>query len=79
MYYVYILYSLSKDKYYIGQTEDLKRRIEQHCLGRNLGAADWVLKYSETYSSRSEAVRREIEIKSKKRRSYLESLISSVG
>ncbi|MFW6249215.1 MAG: GIY-YIG nuclease family protein [Bacteroidota bacterium] len=27
---VYILYSKSKDKYYIGQTNDLERRFHEH-------------------------------------------------
>ncbi len=79
MHFVYILYSPTKDKYYIGQTEDMERRVEPHNLRKNLGANDWQLKYFEQYETRSEAVRRESEIKSKKRRAYLEHLISSVG
>ena len=77
MFYVYIIYSALKDKYYIGQTSDLEKRLETHRLRKNLGANDWVLKYSETFTKRSEAVKRELEIKNKKRRAYIESLISS--
>ncbi|MEN9346244.1 MAG: hypothetical protein RLZZ60_1713 [Bacteroidota bacterium] len=77
MFYVYILYSEVADKYYIGQTEDIDQRIVIHNLRRNLGMNDWQLKYFENHETRSEAVRRESDIKSKKRRAYLEHLISS--
>jgi putative endonuclease len=77
MFYVYIIYSEIADKYYIGQTEDIDQRIVIHNLRRNLGMNDWQLKYFENHETCSEAVRRESEIKRKKRRAYLEHLISS--
>ena len=76
-YTVYILYSASKDKYYIGQTEDINKRHADQIIRKNLGASDRVLAYRETYEKRSEAVKRESEIKSKKRRTYIESLIAT--
>jgi putative endonuclease len=79
MFYVYILYSSTKDKYYIGQTQDIQERIITHNTRKNLGANDWELKYSEAFETRSEAILRESEIKKKKRRTYLEHLISSAG
>ena len=81
-FYVYILYSVSADKYYVGQTEDLEDRIFRH---NNSGSRftkfthDWQLIYTENFSTRSEAVKRESEIKNKKSRKYIEFLISSVG
>ena len=30
MYYLYILYSEKYDKYYVGQTKDLERRVVEH-------------------------------------------------
>ena len=74
---VYIIYSPSIDKYYVGHTENLNKRIEEHRFKKNLGANDWLLKYSETFFTRSEAMVREIEIKKKKRRTYLEWLINT--
>lgn len=56
MFFVYILYSPSKDKYYIGQTQDLQDRVNTHNLRKNLGANDWQIKYSEEFESRSEAI-----------------------
>ncbi len=76
-FYTYILYSISIDKYYIGQTEDVEKRLSEHIIRKNLGASDWQLKHTEQFTSRSEAVKRELEIKKKKRRSYIEWLIAS--
>jgi putative endonuclease len=58
MFHVYIIYSESKDKYYIGQTSDIEKRLETHRIRKNLGANDWILKYSETFATRREAVKR---------------------
>ena len=33
MYYIYILYSPSADRYYVGQTQDYLARLEQHNTG----------------------------------------------
>jgi putative endonuclease len=69
------------DQYYIGHTENVSDRIFRH---NNSGskstkkATDWVLKYTEEFGTRGEAMKRELEIKSKKSRKYIEFLISSV-
>jgi len=75
---VYIIFSKSLDRYYIGQTKNLENRLYRH---RNSGskstkkAKDWVLVYKELFVNRSFAVKREFEIKSKKSRVYIEQLI----
>lgn len=62
-YTVYILYSASLDKYYVGFTSDLEERIRKHntnhkgFTGRDNG--DWKLRWKEVYSSKSEAMFRE--------------------
>jgi putative endonuclease len=79
---VYILYSEKRDKYYIGQTEDLENRLLIHNAGRNTSTKagiPWTLKYTETFQTRSEATIRETEIKKKKSRKYIEWLISTAG
>jgi putative endonuclease len=76
MYFLYILYSRSKDKFYIGQTYDIDKRVAEHRLNANLGATDWELMYTESFLTRSDAMKRELEIKAKKRRTYIEWLIS---
>ena len=34
MYYVYIIQSVKDNSYYVGSTEDLKRRLQEHNRGR---------------------------------------------
>ena len=80
MFSVYIIYSNKIDQYYIGQTENIENRLYRH---NNSGskstkkANDWVLMYTEEFPTRVLAVKREAEIKKKKSRVYLESLIRS--
>jgi putative endonuclease len=79
MYYVYILYSKSIDKYYVGQTYDLDMRIFRHSFKTTKytkRADDWNLVYKEEFANRSLAMNGEKEIKSKKSREYIEKLIS---
>ena len=79
---VYIIYSSSLDQYYIGHSEDLEDRVFRH---QNSGskstkkANDWKLVYHKSFQTRAEAVSREMEIKKKKSRKYIEWLIRSDG
>ena len=78
MYYVYILYSARLDRYYVGSTNDIERRMLDHNRGKTSYARQgmpWELKYTEQYHTRSEAMRRESQIKQQKSRVYIESLI----
>ena len=81
-YYVYILYPEKCDRYYVGQSEDLERRYDEHNSGKGgkytKSCKPWKLVYSEIYEGRSLAVQREIEIKRKKSRKYIEKLLESV-
>ena len=79
MFIVYILFSKTRNKYYIGHTENLENRIKEHIMRKNLGASDWELVYKESFATRGEAMQRELEIKSKKKRTYIEWLVSSAG
>lgn len=80
MFTVYILRT-SKNTLYTGQTNNLDKRLKQHKSKHALGARylrsfeSFELVYIETYATRAEAMKRELQIKkfSKKRK---ESLIS---
>ena len=66
---VYILQSDSMDGFYIGQAEDLHKRLKKHNDGESRSTKSgrpWRLVYSEEFPSRSEAVRRERYLKSPK-------------
>jgi len=80
MFYVYILYSHSADRYYIGHTDDLRRRVEEHnTVIKNsftFKFRPWVLKASFPVSdSRGEARKAEFCLKKMKSRIIIEKLI----
>jgi len=78
-FYTYIIYSESKDKYYIGHTENIDLRLERHNSGWSKSTKSgipWKIMYFEEYKTKSQAMKREYEIKRKKSRKYIEHLIS---
>ena len=65
--YVYILQSLKDRKYYVGETADVNARLIFHNSGKQRSTKNRIpfqLVLSEIFSSRSQALRREKEIKS---------------
>lgn len=67
MYYVYILISLKDKRFYIGYTEDLKRRYKEHSDGRVESTKNRLpmkLVCYEAYSYKGEALLREKFLKS---------------
>lgn len=78
MFYTYILKSEKNKSFYIGSCEDMHRRLLQH----NMGAVKstkrfipWIVIYFEQFDLLKEAKQREIQIKSWKKRSAIESII----
>ena len=62
MYYVYVLWTSAKRRFYIGWTGDLRRRIAEHNRGENTSTKygrPWVVLYYEAYQSDSLAKQRE--------------------
>ena len=77
---VYIIYSSKLDRYYVGYSQDIEIRLTQHNTGIShftAKARDWELKYSEAYNTREDAHAREMAIKKKKSRKYIEWLINN--
>ena len=78
MYFVYILYSAEINTYYIGSSENPELRLVKH-LSNHSGytgkAKDWVIVYSEPLSTKTEALKRELQIKKWKSRKMIETLI----
>jgi putative endonuclease len=75
MYYIYILFSLKTNKYYVGSTDDLQKRLKHRNGGSTpstkSGAPNWEIRYTETVPDRATALKRELEIKKKKSRNYI--------
>ena len=79
MYSVYILYSKKYDRYYIGQTDNLKAREARHNNGLVKSTKHyrpWELVYFENYTTRSEAMRRELFLKKQRNKLFYKRLIS---
>ena len=79
MYTLYILHSETLDRYYVGYTNNIARRLEEHNRkkGKYTDAGiPWCLVYSEVYASKKEAMNREKFIKSKKSKIYILELIA---
>jgi len=82
MWFVYIIYSNKIDRYYVGYTDELEWRLERHNQGwgrYTKRGIPWELVYDEKYKTKSEAIKREREIKRKKSRKYLEELVRNAG
>ena len=67
MYFVYMLRSKSiKPVTYVGYTNDLKKRLKLHNLGKGAKftrGRKWLLIYKESFKSKKEAISREYYIK----------------
>ena len=78
MYYVYILFSLKDKKFYIGFTNDLKRRLKEHNSGKNTSTKSRLplkLIYYEAHLSKADAARRERYFKTTKGKSTIRQML----
>ena len=76
--FVYILYSHSKDRYYIGSCGDINKRLVRHNEGATPSTKPyrpWTVVYSEQFPDKSEALKSEGYFKRMKSRKYIEELI----
>jgi len=75
---VYILKSFVNNKYYIGQTSDIEKRLVYHNSGYSKSTKagiPWKLVHSENYDTRQQAIRRESELKKYKSRKIVEKIV----
>ena len=82
MFTVYVLYSKDYNKIYIGFTSDLEQRLLSH---NELGKKGWTIKfrpwqliYKEEYQLKSDAMKREKELKTATGRNFIWSLIKAM-
>jgi len=78
MFYLYILNNPTTDTFYIGSTNNLRKRLEQHISGKTRTTRilkTYNLVYYEKYKTDSEARNREKKLKSYKSKKYLKWLI----
>ena len=66
--------------YYIGSTQNLEERLQRHNQGRSKYTKNkrpWELVYYEQFEDRPTAVRRESQIKGRKSKEFIETLVRS--
>jgi len=74
MFYVYAFYNKNRKVFYIGFTNDLKRRVQEHKNGKThttYRMADKLLVYYEACLSKEDAMKREKQLKTGFGRGYL--------
>jgi putative endonuclease len=80
-YFVYVIYSEKHDKIYIGMTSNLEKRVFAHNnlpKGWTKNFRPWKLVYSEEFPEKSEAFKREKELKSHQGRDFIRKLIANM-
>jgi putative endonuclease len=82
MYTTYIVFSVKLNKYYIGQTCDLNRRLQEHNRGKTkyfVAGIPWKIVYSKEFNTRAEAVNLEARIKNRGAARFLKDNNITVG
>jgi putative endonuclease len=82
MFTVYVLYSSAFDKIYVGYTSDIEQRLISH---NELGKKGWTIKfrpwtlvYREDYVTKTEAMKREKELKTATGRNFIRAFITAI-
>ena len=76
--FVYILYSSSKDRYYIGSSADVENRLLRHNAGATpstRAGRPWKIVFEKEFVSKTEALKYESYLKRLKSRSFIQTLI----
>ncbi len=79
MFFVYILKSIKNNRYYIGSTENIERRLQEHNSGKSKYTkltAPFILVFKKEYQTVQEARLIETKLKKFKSRKVIEQIIS---
>ena len=79
MHFVYVIYSRTVDRYYIGETVDIAERLIQHRMHHYAGsftsiADDWEVAFLLRFKDRESALKAEKHLKKSKSKVYLKRL-----
>ena len=82
--YLYILFNQILDKYYIGITNNLTRRLNEHYKKGNKGFTrkyknEWKPIFYRQFNSKTEAIKEESRLKKAKNRKYIQWYINKYG
>jgi putative endonuclease len=68
VYYIYIIHSQRLQRYYVGSTVSIEKRLQEHNSGKSSSTragVPWELIHVESFATRSETVLRERQIKAR--------------
>ena len=78
MFIVYILFSETFNKHYVGYTSDIEKRMQSHNLlatkGFTIKYRPWKIIHTEEFISKTDAIQREKFLKTGKGRDFIKSL-----
>jgi putative endonuclease len=77
LFYVYIIHSPRLQRYYIGSTSNVEKRLREHNAGKSISTRagiPWELVRIECFATRSEAILQERKIKARGIGRYLSDL-----
>ncbi|MBN9293379.1 MAG: GIY-YIG nuclease family protein [Flavobacteriia bacterium] len=81
MFVTYVLFSEKHDQIYIGYTSDLINRFHSHnelaTKGHTIKFRPWIVIYTEGFDSKTEAMKREKELKSSRGRNFIRNYITT--
>jgi len=79
MYFTYVLYSEKFNRIYIGYSANPQKRLTIHNSDENTGWTrryqPWVILYFEKYETKTEALKREKQLKTSRGRAFIKSLL----
>jgi putative endonuclease len=80
MFFAYILQSEKTKRYYVGSTDNLGNRLKEHNSEETVSirrGIPWKIVHTEQFRTRSEAIRKEKQIKARGAQRYLNDLNKS--
>jgi putative endonuclease len=80
MFFVYVLHSVTFDRYYVGVTSNLEQRLNKHNSGHvksTKAFVPWMVVLNENFNSREEARKRELYLKSAAGRRWRKQYLAS--
>jgi len=79
MFTVYVLYSQNRSQIYIGSTSDLENRFLSHnelaTKGHTIKYRPWIIAHTEDFQTKSEALKRETQLKTANGRAFIWNII----
>ena len=83
MFYTYVLYSKKFNKIYVGYTANLEDRFKSHnqlaTKGYTVKFRPWIIAFHEEFETKSEAIKREKQLKSSQGRKYIWDRLAADG